>query len=96
MNNEYLWNGYSEILRGTSRVRLCFGNDELFLDEYIYAYVAGDSDSKKSISRFLMTVVGQVASWQSRLQKCIVPSTTKIEYIAQTDACKENCGWESF
>jgi hypothetical protein len=28
-------------------------------------------------------------SWQSRLQKCVVLSTTKVEYIAITEAAKE-------
>ena len=28
-------------------------------------------------------------SWQSKLQKCVALSTTEVEYIAVTEACKE-------
>ena len=54
------------------------------LDGYIDSDMAGDVDSKKSISWFLMTFVGE-----SKLQKCVALSTTKAEYIAITDGCKE-------
>ena len=51
--------------------------------------MASDVDSKKSISRFLMTFVGGAVSWQSKLQKCAALSTTKTEYIATIEGCKE-------
>ena len=76
-------------LRGTSRVCLCFGSGEPFLDGYLDADMAGDLDSRKSTSGFLMIFVGGAVSWQSKLQKCVALSTTKAEYMAVTEACKE-------
>ncbi|CAL1383495.1 unnamed protein product [Linum trigynum] len=76
-------------LRGTSRVCLCFGNGKTILDGYTDANMAGDVDSRKSTSGYMMTFAGAAVSWQSKLQKCVALSTTEAEYIAVTEACKE-------
>ena len=69
-------------LRGTSRMCLCFGSGEPKLDGYTDSDMAGDVDTRKSISGFLMTFAGGAVSWQSKLQKCVAISTTEVEYIA--------------
>ena len=51
--------------------------------------MAGDIDSRKSTSGYLMRFAGGAVSWQSKLQKCVALSTTEAEYIAVTEACKE-------
>ena len=51
--------------------------------------MVGGVDSKKSISGFLMTFAGGALSWQSKLQKCAALFTTKTEYIAIIEGCKE-------
>ena len=76
-------------LRVTSRVYLCFGPRQPVLDGYTDANMSGDIDSRKSTFGYLMTFAGEVVSWQSKLQKCVVLSITKSEYIAATKACKE-------
>jgi transposase InsO family protein len=76
-------------LRGTSRVCLCFGNGKQVLDGFTDADMAGDIDSRKSTSGYLITYSGGAVSWQSRLQKCVALSTTEAEYIAITEAAKE-------
>ena len=76
-------------LRGTSSLCLCFGTGQPVLDGYSDADMAGDCDSRKSTSGFLMTFAGGAVSWQSKLQKCVALSTTEAEYIAVTEACKE-------
>ena len=83
-------------LRGTSRLCLCFGDDEPVLEGYTDADMAGDTDSRKSTSGFLMTFAGGVVSWQSKLQKCVALSTTEAEYIAITKACKEALWMKKF
>jgi hypothetical protein len=59
------------------------------LQGYIDADYAGDVDSRKSTSGYMMTYTGGAFSWQSRLQKCVSLSTTDVEYIAAVDACNE-------
>jgi phosphoribosylaminoimidazole carboxylase (NCAIR synthetase) len=76
-------------LKGTSRVCLCFRSGQQMLDGFTDVVTAGDIDSRKSTSRYLITYSGEAVSWQSRLQKCVALSTTKAEYIAITEAAKE-------
>jgi hypothetical protein len=76
-------------LRGTSRVCLCFGNGKQVLDGFTDVDMAGDIDSRKSTSGYLITYSGGAESWQSRLHKCVALSTTKAEYIAIIEAAKE-------
>ena len=76
-------------LRGTSKMCLCFGDGKPVLTGYTDADMAGDVDSRKSTSGYLITFAGGAVSWQSRLQKCVALSTTEAEFIAATEACKE-------
>ena len=68
---------------------LCFGSGDPVLQAYTDADYAGDEDSRKSTSGYLMTYAGGAVSWQSRLQKCVSLSTTDAEYIAAVEAAKE-------
>uniref|UniRef100_A0A3Q7H9P6 Reverse transcriptase Ty1/copia-type domain-containing protein n=1 Tax=Solanum lycopersicum TaxID=4081 RepID=A0A3Q7H9P6_SOLLC len=56
---------------------------------YTDSDMAGDVDTRKSTSGYLVTFAGGAVSWQSRLQKCVALSTTKAELIAIVEACKE-------
>jgi len=47
------------------------------LNGYTNADMVGDVDSRKSTYGYMMTFVGGVVSWQSRLQKCVALSSTK-------------------
>jgi len=75
-------------LRGTSNLKLCFGIGKPVLCSYTDSDTAGDVDSKKSTSGYLITFVGGVVAWQSRLQKCVALFITEAEFIAITEACK--------
>lgn len=76
-------------LRGTSKACLCFENGKTMLEGFTDANMAGDINTRKSTSGYMMTFAGGAVSWQSKLQKCVTLSTTEAEYIAVTDACKE-------
>ena len=76
-------------LRGTSKTCLYFGTNKPVLVGFTDAYMAGDVDSRKITSRYLITFSGRVMSWQPRLQKCVTLSTTEAEYITITEASKE-------
>ena len=66
------------------------------LQDYTDADYAGDADSRKSTSGYLMTYAGGAVSWQSRLQKCVSLSTTDAEYIAAVEAAKEVLWMKNF
>lgn len=76
-------------LRGSSKLKLCFGNGKPVLVGYTDADMAGDVDSRKSTSGYLITYSGGAVSWKSKLQKCVALSTTEAEFIAATEASKE-------
>ena len=76
-------------LRGTAKQCLCFGDENQLLTGHIDTDMIGDVDSRKFTSGYLITFAGGAVSWQSRLQKCVVLSTTEAEYITITEGCKE-------
>ena len=84
--------GIFQYLRGTSKLCLSFEKGKPVLESYTDADMAGDLDGRKSTSGYLFTFVGGAISWQSKLEKCVALSTTKVEYIATTEARKE-IGW---
>lgn len=83
-------------LRGTTRRCLCFGKGKPVLKGYTDADMAGDVDSRKSTSGYLITFSGGAVSWQSKLQKCVALSTTEAEFIAATESCKEMIWLKNF
>ena len=76
-------------LRGTTKNCLCFGKGKPMLTGYTDADLAGDIDSRKSTSGYLITFAGGAVSWQSKLHKCVSLLTTEAKYIVATEACKE-------
>ena len=83
-------------LRGNSKLCLCFGNGDPVLQGYADADYAGDRDSRKSTSAYLVTFAGGVVSWQSKLQKCISLSTIEAEYRVAAEACTEVSWMKNF
>ena len=59
------------------------------LKDFTDSDMSGDVDSSRSTSSYVMTYVGGVVSWQSRLQKFVAFSTTEAEYMAAVEAAKE-------
>lgn len=86
------WSAVKWILRylhGTSDVKLSFGSDIIELLGYSDSDMAGDMDSRRSTSGYLIMFAGGAVAWQSKLQKCVALSTTEAEFIALTEASKE-------
>ena len=51
--------------------------------------MAGDRDNRRSTTGYVFTVGGIVVSWVSKIQSVVALSTTKVEYVATTEASKE-------
>ena len=45
-------------------------------------------DKRRSISGYVFTRAGGAISWMSKLQEIVALSTTEVEYIAASHACK--------
>lgn len=76
-------------LRGTSNLKLNFGIEKFELVGYTDSDLAGDIDTRKSTSGYLISFAGGAVSWKSRLQKYVALSTTEAEFIAATEASKD-------
>ncbi|KAG8493315.1 hypothetical protein CXB51_010698 [Gossypium anomalum] len=84
------WNAVKWImryLRGTSNMKLCFGNEKPVLVGYTDSDMAEDIDLRRSTSGYLITYAGGVVALQSRLQKCVALSTIESEkYVLYCDS----------
>ena len=83
-------------LKGTSHHCLCFGNNEIMLEGFADADMAGDVNTRKSTTGYVYTFAGAAVSWVSKLQKVVALSTTEAEYIAATEVCKEMLWMQRF
>ena len=68
---------------------LFFGQGDLSIVGYVDSDYAGCVDTRRSTTRWIYTFVGVAISWSSMLQGCTLVSTTKAEYVATSEACKE-------
>ena len=50
---------------------------------------SGDLVSRRSISGFILYLLGSLVSWQSKSQKYVSLSSSETEYVALSDAMKE-------
>ncbi|KAG8480706.1 hypothetical protein CXB51_025391 [Gossypium anomalum] len=76
-------------LRGTTDVCLQFGRTEDGVIGYVDADFAGDLDRRISLTGYVFTIGGCAISWKATLQTTIALSTTEVEYMEITEACKE-------
>jgi len=59
------------------------------LEAFSDADFAGDSETRKSTSGYIIFFAGGPISWCSRKQSLIAQSTTEAEYVAAAECCKE-------
>ncbi|GJZ84206.1 hypothetical protein Tco_0649545 [Tanacetum coccineum] len=74
---------------GTLKATLCFSRKEIVLEGFSDSDYGGCLNSGKSTMGYVFTVSGIVVSWMSRIQKCVVMSTSEAEYMAIVEADKE-------
>ena len=77
-------------LRGTKDARLTFGsNNSTEVQGYTNSDYAGNTDNQKSTSGYVFTYGNGAISWRSKIKECTTLSTTKVEYMAASNAGKE-------
>ncbi|MCO5551072.1 hypothetical protein L7F22_004569 [Adiantum nelumboides] len=81
--------GILRYLKATKNMCICYGSQELSVMGYTDSDYAGDLDNRRSTSRYVFTMARGAVSWRSRLQTCVTQSTTKAEYVAASEVCKE-------
>ncbi|MCO5550336.1 hypothetical protein L7F22_003820 [Adiantum nelumboides] len=81
--------GIMRYLKHTKSMHICYGSQDLSVRGYTDSDYARDLDKRRSTSGYVFTLAGGAVSWRSQLQDCITQSTTKAEYVAANEACKE-------
>ena len=76
-------------LRSTTDIGIEFRNNELDLHAYSDADWAGDHDSRRSTTGYVVFAAGGPIAWQSKLQTTVTASTMKVEYMAAFSAIQE-------
>ena len=66
-----------------------FGPSKALEEGFTDSNMSTDVDANWSTSGYVMTYVGGAVSWQSRLQKSVALSTTKVEYMVAMEGHKE-------
>ena len=76
-------------LRSTPTIGLKFYGTELNLFSYSDADWAGDLDSRRSTTGYVVYAAGGPIAWQSKLQTTVAVSTIEAEYMAAFGAIQE-------
>ena len=78
-------------LRGISHVGLVY-DKSIDISGEIVGYVdsdyIGDLDIRRSLTRYVFTLCGNVISWKTTLQSTVILLTTKSKYMATTEVMK--------
>jgi hypothetical protein len=63
------------------------------VDSYVEAYCdsdfAGDPDTRRSVTGFVIFFCGVAVAWRSKAQKLVTLSSSEAEYVALTDCIKD-------
>ncbi|KAH9723682.1 hypothetical protein KPL70_007199 [Citrus sinensis] len=76
-------------LKRTKNYMLVYSGHELIPVGYTDSDFMSDKDSRKSTSGYVFSLGSGAISWMSVKQSCITHSTTKVEYVASSEAAKE-------
>ena len=70
--------------------------DPAYIEAYSDADYAGDIDSGKSTTGYVINYCGGPISWCSRKQPIVAQSTTESEFVAAAECCKDVVYLKSF
>ena len=81
--------GIMRYLKATKSLYICYGSQDLSVRGYTDSDYARDLDKRRSTVGYVFMLAGGVVSWRSQLQDCVTQSTTEVEYVAASEACKK-------
>ncbi|XP_048324631.2 secreted RxLR effector protein 161-like [Ziziphus jujuba] len=93
------WTAVKHILKYLNRMRdymLVYSNESLEILGYTDFNFQADIDSNKSTSEYVFTLNGGAICWRSVKQTCVATSATKAEYMAISEAAKEDVWLQKF
>jgi ribonuclease HI len=76
-------------LAGTEDTGIIYGLEKTELVVYCDADCAGDLDTRRSTTGYVIIQNGGVISWSSQLQPTVAATTAEAEYMAALQAVKE-------
>ncbi|KAJ8892520.1 hypothetical protein PR048_005101 [Dryococelus australis] len=74
---------------GTRDLKLCFKGGRQPAGIYCDADWGGDTESRKSVSGYMVVVLRGAVLWHSKKQNCIARSTMEAEYMAMAEVSRE-------
>ena len=66
-----------------------FGRNQDGVTGHVDFDYARDLNKRRSLTGYMFTIGGCTISWKATLQSTITLSTTEVEYMVVTEACKE-------
>nr|GEX62887.1 retrotransposon protein, putative, Ty1-copia subclass [Tanacetum cinerariifolium] len=79
----------SHALSVVSRYMANPGKEHWKAVQWIFRYLRGDLDKRRSLIGYVFTIGGCAVSWKASLQTTVALSTTEAEYMAISEAFKE-------
>lgn len=79
-----------KFLLNTKNYDLRFSGSHITLVGYSDSDWAGDSDSRKSTTGYILFIGNSPVNWQSKLQPLVTMSSTEAEYVALSTTAQEN------
>ncbi len=77
-------------VKGTANYGICFGNNNNnTLVAFCDADYAGDTDTRRSTTGYIVMLNGGPVTWGSRQQQCFSLSTTEAEYVAACERTRQ-------
>ena len=81
-------------LKGAARLQIMYGGNKIHNGDALMGFYdsnyAGDTDNRRSQTRYVFTMFGSAISWKSSQRHVVAFSTTEAEYLALAAAIKES------
>lgn len=76
-------------MKGKPNLGICYENEESYLEGYTDADFAGDVQTKRSTTGYIILFANSPIHWKSQRQKHVTLSSTEAEYVALCTTSKE-------